>query len=165
MNKEQIFLKLRCFLLLSAFVVSSSLFAEDGIILQLKSGKEVGFMFMSKPKVIPGEELVITADCGTSVVFNYDEISRILFGDVATTGIERMQSSSSCEVMLSLFDGKLSIERLAIGESVSIFNLSGQMIATAKQTTDGSPLLIPLSARGIFVVCISTGVSCKIINK
>lgn len=155
----------RIILFVAAFTLSTVAMADDGVILKLKNGNEVGFVFSSKPCIITGTELSITtADC-SSISYNYSEVSSVSFGEVVATGIGDVQTSQSCDVVFRLLDGRLAVEGLAAGESVSVYTVGGQLLATEKQSADGTALSVPLDARGVLIVRTSTGVSYKVMNK
>lgn len=155
----------RCLLLAAAVLMSTVAMAEDGVIVKLKNGSEVGFVFSSKPNVTPGAELSITTSDGASVSYDYAEVRSVRFGDVTSTGIDDVTSSPVCDVVFRLLDGKVVVEGLPAGESVSVYNASGQLLATEKQSADGTALSVPLDARGVLIVRTSTGVSYKVMNK
>ena len=154
----------RFFLLACSFVLSLFAKAEEGVLLKLKSGAEVGFVFTFQPKIATGAELVIKTADGTSVSYDYAEVCSISFGDVALTDISDVKGESS-KVVFRLQDGKLSVEGLKVGESVSVYNVSGKMLHQVKQSMNALPLQIPLTEKGVLIIRTSTGVSYKLINK
>lgn len=154
----------RYFLFACALTMSLLVKAEDGVLLKLKSGAEVGFVFTSQPKIATGAELVIKAADGAFVSYDYAEVSSISFGDVALTDISDVKGESS-KVVFRLQDGKLSVEGLKVGESVSVYNVSGKMLHQVKQSTNALPLQIPLTEKGVLIIRTSTGVSYKFVNK
>ena len=155
----------RCLLLAAAVLMSTVAMAEDGVIVKLKNGSEVGFVFSSKPNVTPGAELSITTSDGASVSYDYAEVRSVRFGDVTSTGIDDVTSSPVCDVVFRLLDGKVVVEGLPAGESVSVYNASGQLLATKKQTATGGSLTLPLEGSGVLIVRTSTGVSYKVMNE
>ena len=155
----------RCLLLAAAVLMSTVAMAEDGVIVKLKNGSEVGFVFSSKPNVTPGAELSITTSDGASVSYDYAEVRSVRFGDVTSTGIDDVTSSPVCDVVFRLLDGKVVAEGLPAGESVSVYNVGGQLLTTEKQSAGGTALSVPLDARGVLIVRTSTGVSYKVMNK
>lgn len=155
----------RCLLLAAAVLMSTVAMAEDGVIVKLKNGSEVGFVFTSKPKITPGAELSITTSDGASVSYDYAEVRSVRFGDVTSTGIDDVTSSPVCDVVFRLLDGKVVVEGLPAGESVSVYNVGGQLLASQKQTATGVSLTLPLEGSGVLIVRTSTGVSYKVINK
>ena len=154
----------RYFLFACALMMSLFVKAEEGVLLKLKSGAEVGFVFASQPKIATGTELVIKTADGTSVSYDYAEVSSISFGDVSLTDISDVKGESS-KVVFRLHDGKLSVEGLKVGESVSAYNVSGKMLHQVKQSTNALPLQIPLTEKGVLIIRTSTGVSYKFVNK
>ncbi len=165
MNKLNLrFIVRRCFLLAVALLVSVSVKAEEGVLLKLKSGTEVGFVFASQPKIFTGTELVIKTADGTSVSYDYAEVGNISFCEVNLTDISDIKDKSS-KVVFRMLDGKLSVEGLKLNETVSVFDVSGKMLHQVKQSTTALPLQIPLTEKGVLIIRTSTGVSYKLINK
>lgn len=155
----------RCLLLAVAVLMSTVAMAEDGVIVKLKNGSKVGFVFISKPKIMPGAELSISTADGTVLNYDYAEVRSVTFGDVTSTGIDDVTVSPSCDVVFRLLDGRLAVEGLPAGENVSVYTIGGQLLATEKQSADGTVLSVPLDARGVLIVRTSTGVSYKVMNK
>ena len=155
----------RIVLFFAVFAVSIIAMADDGVILKLKNGSEVGFVFTSKPKITPGAELSITTSNGASVSYDYAEVRSVAFGDVTSTGIDDVTASPACDVVFRLLDGKVVVEGLPAGESVSVYNISGQLLASQKQTATGVSLALPLEGSGVLIVRTSTGVSYKVMVK
>lgn len=156
----------RCFLLLVALVVSITAMADDGVIVKLKNGSEVGFVFSDKPRVTFGAELQIRTSDGVSVSYEYAEVRNVSYGDVSSTGIEDVSSSTVCDVVFKLIEGKLLIEGLSAGESVGVYTVDGKVVTTGKQTGNNMSLTLPLTAgRSVLVVRTSTGVSYKIMKR
>lgn len=152
-------------MLAAAVLMSTAVMAEDGVIVKLKDGGEVGFVFSSKPNVAPGEELTISTADGTVVSYDYAEVRSVSFGEVTVTGVDDVETSPSCDVVFRLLDGRLTVEGLSAGASVSVYTVGGQLLTTEKQTADGAALSVPLDARGVLIVRTSTGVSYKVMKK
>lgn len=152
-------------LLFALFAVSNEAMADDGVILKLKNGSELGFVFTSKPKIKPGIELSITTAEGTSVSYDYAKVCSVTFGDVASTGIDDVTDSPACDVVFRLLDGKVVVEGLPAGESVSVYNVGGQLLVSKKQTINGASLTLALDANGVLIIRTSTGVNYKVMNK
>lgn len=138
--------------------------ADEGVILKLKVGQEVAFAFSGKPCISTGEELGITMPDGTNVSYDYAEVSSIRFGTYTITGIEETTSAEGVDVSFRIDGGVLSVSGLPRGESVSLYNLSGQRLASKKQTATDSTLSISLPAHGVLVIRTSTGVSYRVMN-
>lgn len=165
--KKELLLTLakRCLLLAFVVLTNTVAMAEDGVVVKLKNGSEVGFVFSSKPNVSPGAKLTISAADGTVVSYDYAEVSSVSFGEVKVTGIDDVQASPSCDVVFRLFDGRLMVEGLSAGESVSVYTVGGRLLTTEKQSADGAAISVPLNARGVLIVRTSTGISYKVMNK
>jgi hypothetical protein len=166
MNKELLLASMkRCLLLAVAVLMGTVAMAEDGVIVKLKNGSEVGFVFISKPKIMPGAELSISTADGAVVNYDYSEVRSVSFGEVTSTGIDGVETSSSCDVVFRLLNDRLAVEGLSAGENVSVYTIGGQLLATEKQSADGTALSVPLDARSVLIVRTSTGVSYKVMNK
>lgn len=158
-------LGVRILLFAVSFVVCAVAKAEQGVILKLKNGNEVGFVFTSQPKITSGVKLRIRTIDGFSVSYDYAQISSVGFGEIATTKIEEITTSYSNQIVFHVSENQLMVEGLRSGESVSLYNLKGLLLGFVRQTTDSVPLILPLTTTGVFVVHTSTGVSYKFINK
>lgn len=139
-------------------------YADDGIVLTLKDGRELTFVFTEKPKIITGTELRITVADGTEVSYDYAMVQKIRFGETETTGIESASSEGEAGVCFRISGGTLYVTGLPVGENVGIYTVNGQQIARQKQYADGDVLSIPLSANGVLLVRTSNGISYKVLN-
>lgn len=147
-----------------ALMLSVTVKAEEGVLLKLKSGAEVGFVFAAQPKIVTGAELVIKTADGTSVSYDYAEVGNISFCEVHLTDISDIKDKSS-KVIFRMLDGYLSVEGLKVNESVSVYDVSGKMLHQVKQSTTALPLQISLTEKGVLIIRTSTGVSYKLVNK
>lgn len=136
--------------------------AEDGVILTLKSGEELGFVFSGRPTITVKDELLITMTDGTRVSYAFDAVRNVRFGAIDPTGIG--ETSGSQDVVFRFSDGVLRVYGLPVGESVAVYSVNGQRQVSRSQESEGEVLTIPLSAKGVLVVRTSTGVSYKIMN-
>lgn len=155
----------RIILFVAAFTLSTIAMADDGVILKLKNGNEVGFVFSSKPRIITGTELSITTADGSSISYDYSEVRSVTFGDVSSTDIEDITASPSCDIVFRMIDGKVIVEGLSAGESVNLYNIGSQLLASLKQSANGGILTLPLESSGVFIIRTSTGVSYKMLKK
>lgn len=138
--------------------------AEEAIILTLKDGGEVAFAFSTKPRLVMGEELTISAPDATGVSYPYADVKNVRFGEVTTTDIESASGTGETpDVTFSIRGNQLQVFGLPQGESVSVYNLAGKRVAMQKQTQDATVLNIPLNARGVLVVRTSTGISYRVV--
>lgn len=151
--------------IVALFLTSSSVIANDGVVIKLKNGDEIGFGFSSKPRIEMGTELRINTVVGTSVSYDFADVCNVTFGNISSTGIGNTYNSQTCDVVFRLLDGILAIDGLPKGESVNIYNLSGQMLATSTQSVDGATLRLTLTDHKILIVRTSTGISYKVFNK
>ena len=155
----------RVVLFVAAFALSIIAMADDGVILKLKNGNEVGFVFSSKPCIATGTELNITTTDSCSIRYDYSEVRSITFGNVSSTDIEDVTASQVCDIVFRLLDGKVIIEGLAADESVNLYNIGGLLLASQKQTANSGVLTLPLEASGVFIIRTSTGVNYKVLKK
>lgn len=166
MKDKHLFSVLRRFsAFIGIFAVSVGAMAEDGVLLKLKDGGEVCFVFSSKPCIVPGEELLITTTDGSSVSYDYSVVRSVSFSNATSTVIEDVIASPACDVVFRLLGDKVVVEGLPAGESVSVYTLGGQLLISRKQPEGLSSLTLPLESRGVFVVRTSTGVSYKVMKK
>jgi hypothetical protein len=156
--------KRRFVALVAIFAISIVAKADDGVILKLKNGSEVGFVFTSKPKITPSAKLNIATVDGTSVSYDYADVRSVTFGDVTSTGIEDVAASAACDVVFRLFDGKVVVEGLPAGESVSVYDLNGQRVTTHEQGQDNTVISIFLNAHSVHIIRTSNGISCKVVT-
>ena len=136
--------------------------AEDGVILTLKSGEELGFVFSGRPTITVKDELLITMADGTKISYAFDAVRNVRFGAIDPTGIG--ETSGSQDVVFRFSDGVLRVYGLPVGESVAVYSVNGQRQVSRSQESEGEVLTIPLSAKGVLVVRTSTGVIYKIMN-
>lgn len=136
--------------------------AEDGVILTLKSGEELGFVFSGKPTIMVKDELLITMADGTKISYAFDAVRNVRFGAIDPTGVE--ETPGSQDVVFRFSGGVLSVYGLPVGESVVVYSVNGQRQVSRSQESEEEVLTIPLSAKGVLVVRTSTGVSYKIMN-
>ena len=152
-------------MLLVALLCFQSLHAEEGVILQLKDGSEVGFAFSTHPKVTLGCELMLSLPDGTSVSYDYSEVKRFSFGEVKVTDIQEALSAPACAVSFKLEAEQVLVSGLPIGETVCVYNIAGQQLTAVRQTAEGTVLSVPLTQSGILIVRTTTGVSYKVLKK
>ncbi|MBR6698885.1 MAG: hypothetical protein IKL71_02575 [Bacteroidaceae bacterium] len=139
--------------------------ADEGVIVRLKNGQEYEFAFAVKPQIVFGKELSIIADATTKLCHDYADVRSIRFSSKEDTGIDEVrQDEDGEEATLSfrIAGNSLYVYGLPAGESVNIYNLAGQRVASQRQVYDGTALVIPLTTHGVLVVHTSTGVSYKI---
>lgn len=154
---------LLCLLLLCG---GTAVHAEDGVVLLLTSGGEVGFAFSSRPQVVPGEELVIRSADGVEVSYAYDEVQRLSWGEVGTTTSvdSPIVDDAPKRVQFSVSPSELLVNGLSVGESVSLYRADGLLVSTHHQKSEGATLRIPLSDSALYIVRTSTGVSYKVLK-
>ena len=153
----------RSLFLFVAIVMGVVVKAEEGVILKLKNGTEVGFVFALKPRIVTASELSIITTDGTSINYDYSQIRNVSFGDVNLTDINEISTCN--KVAFRLYNGQLNVEGLRIGESVTVYNIRGETIITVKQSVQGVALDVPLMEKGVLIVRTSSGISYKLMNK
>ena len=121
-------------------------------------------MFSEKPTVIHGRELTIIASDATTVSYDYTQVRSLRFGEFVSTGIEDVASDTESVISFKIVDSTLYVYGLPSGESLSVYTIGGQRVATKRQTNADTVLSIPLTSRGVLVVSTSTGVSYRVLN-
>lgn len=140
--------------------------ADEGVILTLKSGQEVGFLFTRKPSIITSDTaLAISTGDGQEVSYDYAEVRSIRLGAIIETGLDKTPAQEPTSVTFKVDDSMLNVYNLPVGVSVSIYTLNGHCLATQSQTTDGATMSIPLNDKGVLVVRTSNGISYRILNQ
>lgn len=152
-------------MLVVAVLFPVSVYAEEGVMLTLTDGTQVGFTFSATPKVAMGSELTISTADGTSVSYAYSEVKTFCFGEVQVTAIEDATSSPTCAVSFKLEIDQVLVSGLSVGETVSVYNLAGQQLTAVRQVAEGAVLSVPLTHSGILIVRTGTGVSYKVLKK
>lgn len=153
-----------CSLAIALFCIGINASADDGVILTLKDGQELRFLFSKKPRISHGRELTIVASDTTSVSYDYSLVRSIRFDESATTAINDIKGEDNAVISFKVVDGTLYVYGLPVGESVSIYTVSGQRIAMKRQANSESVLSLPLTSQGVLVVSTSTGISYRVLN-
>ena len=114
-----------------------------GIIVELANGQKVEYMLTDKPKMVfDGSKITLTTE---SVVVEYTPTAliKVRTGEVKNTGtdIEEMVIQSG---NIEVNAGFVRLSGFSIGESVSIYTLSGNLYASYHVSDNGS-LVIPIS--------------------
>ena len=153
---------LLCLLMLCG---GTTLHADDGVLLLLTSGREVGFTFSSRPQVVPGDELVIRSADGVEVSYAYGDVQRLFWGDVGATSVDSpIAESAAGRVQFRVSPSELLVDGLPVGESVYLYRADGQLVSTHRQETESATLRIPLSDSGLYLVRTTTGVNYKMLK-
>lgn len=152
---------LLCLLMLCG---GTAVHADDGVVLLLTSGREVGFTFGSRPQVVPGDELVIRCADGVEVSYAYGDVRRIFCGEVTATSVDSpIAEDAAGRVQFRVSAGELSVDGLPVAESVYLYRADGHLVGTHRQDVEGATLHIPLSDGGLYIVRTSTGLSYKVL--
>lgn len=153
---------LLCLLMLCG---GTALHADDGVLLLLTSGREVGFTFSSHPQVVPGDELVVRSADGVEVSYAYGDVQRLFWGDVDVTSVDSpIAESAAGRVQFHVSPSELLVDGLSVSESVYLYRADGQLVSTHSQEAEGTTLRIPLNDRGLYLVRTTTGVSYKVLK-
>lgn len=143
----------------------ASLFAENGMMLELTNGQTVGFAFKDKPKITVGPTLVIESGDGTQVEYAYSDVRKFYWGDASSaTGIGRTLSPSKGNVVFHTTSDGISVEGLQKGVRVSVCTLDGRQVVSAVSSSDEGRVVLPLDGKKLFVVRTSNGISYKIMK-
>lgn len=141
--------------------------ASDGILLQLKNGKTLGFAFKSKPRVITGRTLTIKSSDGNRVEYDFDEVKKLYWGNVSSSvGIANVQADANNKVVFHLTHDGITITGLQRGEHVTVYTISGVQVGEAVSTTNDGSASISLSCTDekILIVRTSKGVNFKFVK-
>lgn len=138
--------------------------AYEGVVLTLKDGQELRFMFSEKPTVIHGRELTIIAPDATTVSYDYTQVRSLRFGEFVPTAIEEVEGDSASVVSFKIVDGTLYVYGLPAGEKVSVYTISGQRVGAKQQIDENTVLSLPLTSKGVLIVTTSTGISYRVLN-
>lgn len=161
-------MKIKLCLLMMAFAFTHlDVLAADGILLRLKSGKTVGFAFDSKPKVITGKTLVLKSSDGNRVEYNYDEVSKLYWGNVSSSvGIDNVQVDTKSKVVFHLTHDGITVTGLQKGEHVTAYTIGGVQVGQAVSTTNDSSVSISLSFTNekVLIVRTSGGTNFKFVK-
>lgn len=157
-----------CALILAGFSLTTSA-ADQGVLLLLTDGSSVGFTFSQKPKMIVGsDELQLLASTGDEIAYPYSRVKRTYFGDITTTGINRVTAGKTTPSVLfkSTADG-IEVEGLKAGERVTVYGIDGTTVASATAANDGGTvyLQIPFRSRAVYIVRTTGGISYKFLKK
>ena len=151
-------------LAIALFCIGINASADDGVILTLKDGQELRFLFSKKPRISHGRELTIVASDTTSVSYDYSLVRSIRFDESATTAINDINGEDNAVISFKVVDGTLYVYGLPVGESVSIYTVSGQRVGMRRQANAEPVLSLPLTSQGVLVVSTSTGISYRVFN-
>lgn len=152
---------------LSVFALQSiGMKADDGIVVLLKDGTQVGFVFSERPNVVCGSELEFVAS-GRAVSYAIDDVRRIYRSDeVVSTGVDAVMSAVGQGVVFRVVNGSVEVSGIAKGERVVLYMVDGTQVARAVSDTEGGCLTFAIpQGKGVCVVKASSGISCKIMCK
>ena len=153
-----------CYLVIAMLCSGVNAIADEGVVLTLKDGQELRFMFSEKPTVIHGSELTIVASDATTVSYDYTQVRSLRFGEFVPTAIEEVEGDSAPVVSFRIVDGTLYVYGLPIGEKVSVYTIGGQRVGSKHQSDSGVVLSLPLTSKGVLIVTTSTGISYRVLN-
>lgn len=136
--------------------------AEDGVVLLLNDGTNLGFAFSAKPVITTAETLELSITNGERVSYNYQDVKYVYFGKVST-GIDNVRSDVARRVTFHVEGQMLRVEGLSAGERVTAYTTDGRRVDSRRADADGSSLTLslPSSGHNIYIIKTSTGVSFK----
>lgn len=153
-----------CSLAIALFCIGISASADNGVVLTLKDGQELRFLYAKKPRISHGRELSIVASDSTAISYDYSLVRSIRFEESAATGINDIKGEDNSVISFKVVGGTLYVYGLPVGENVSVYTVSGQRIAMKRQANSESVLSLPLTSQGVLVVSTSTGISYRVLN-
>lgn len=146
-----------CLLMLAFALMPLVALASDGVLLQLKSGKTVGFAFDSKPIVVTGNTLVLKSSDGNRVEYNYDEVQKLYWGNVSSSvGIDNVQTDVKNKAVFHLTHNGITVTGLQKGEHVTVYTMSGVQVGQTVSTTNDGSTSISLASTNEKVLIVRT---------
>ena len=153
-----------CVLAIALLYSGMHAIADEGVVLTLKDGQELRFMFSEKPTIVHGRELTIIASDATTVSYDYTQVRSLRFGEFVPTAIEEVEGDSASVVSFKIVDGTLYVYGLPAGEKVSVYTINGQRVGAKQQIDENTVLSLPLTSKGVLIVTTSTGISYRVLN-
>lgn len=157
-------MKKKTLLIAALMLTSLGMQAEDGVILLLKNGQKVGFVFSEKPTVKTGKTLEIKTT-KEEVAYEYSEVKNIQFGDTSTDAISKTKNDAKSGGVFKLTAEGLAAEGLAKGEAVSVYSVDGKLVGEAKAVNGTATVMLPAGKNSVYVVRTSNGTSFKFNKK
>lgn len=157
-------MKKKTLLIAALMLTSLGMKAEEGVILLLKNGQKVGFVFSEKPTVKTGTTLEIKTT-KEEVAYEYSEVKNIQFGDISTDGISKTKNDARQGGVYRLTAEGLAAEGLAEGETVSVYGVDGKLVGEAKAVNGTASLALPAAKGSVYVVRTSKGTAFKFNKK
>lgn len=160
--------KKRFLLPLALLLLSSTVKADDGVLLQLADGSTVGFAFSEKPVLVTGDSLLMKTT-SQEIAYPYSDIKRVVFGEVPVTpdAIERVNSEPRASVSFRINNGEIEVSGLQRGERVSVYGINGALTASSVASSDDASVSLQLAKDGsnVYIVRTSSGKSFKFTTK
>lgn len=121
----------------------------NAVVVTPQSGDAVTIALTETPSVTFNDESVVVTSTSTTVEYPIDEKATFTF--THSTGIEAITNQPQGGLTVVL-DGALSIYGLGSGETVTVYNIAGQALATAKASSAGSVRMDTATLRGVLIV-------------
>lgn len=138
--------------------------ADEGVVVQLKSGKTMAFAFTDKPTIVPAEVLTIRTKSGNQLELSYGDVDRFYWSDNISTAIVTPKATATGNPVFHIADNSITAEGLAAGEHVSVFTADGRQMGSATAMGGKASVALPQQG-GIYIIKTSSGVSYKFIKK
>lgn len=156
--------KLLLMILVMMVATTGVAYAQQGVVLTLRSGRTVSFAFDRRPVMVTGSELTMQTADGTSVSYAYDEVENVRWGEIddLTKVVDDAAQSSVRNIVFRLCDGGIEAQGLVRGQTLTAYSIDGRVVSTVR-AADTEPTILPLpEGKGVYVIRTSTGVSLKI---
>ena len=152
--------KILCILCL--FVAALSANAAVGYMtIEKKSGEKFSFMLMEKPVVtFVSGNLVVNGNAQTS--YAIAEVRNYHFTENDLTGVANL--SSEVFRIATYEDGSLQVQNAAAFSDVSIVNMNGVVVSSARTDATGSASINLSNLKGIYILSVGNQ-SVKLIRK
>lgn len=150
------------------FLLPVAASAEDGIIVQMNDGTEVGFAFSKSPTIVTSDSVQIETSEAT-VKYPYANVQKVYWGEVKepTSAIGKLEQGAAKRIVFRITADGIEASGLQAGEHVSLYGIDGAQMASGAADNDGGSVLLqlPTGQRGVYIVRTGSGVSYKFIKK
>lgn len=150
--------------LLAAVPAFSEVINYHFLQVNLNDGNTVQYKFSQQPTAtFSGADMILALNDAPSVTYPMSEISSLTMID-DPTGVNEINGENG-KLLISVTSEAVTVEGLAPGASLQLFDMSGRLVASAKASADGvaSAALSSLQ-KGVFVA-VTPVHSFKFINK
>ena len=131
---------------------------DDALIVNKNDGSPADKILLNdiQQLALSDENLSIETSNG-SEVYEFEDIMKLLFGDMNTAGINNTPAQGGFDVLVSVTPaGDVTVESPVAIKSLALFGVDGKMIS--KQQCNGieTQYIVPLHATGVYLLCVET---------